>query len=133
MSTYDDFAIANIKILKYILKNDNLLTKNQILSKYPDNKYQTLYRLDLMSKPKDIELNPENQLLQESHTFHQDITGAYDITYTGNFSLTTYGKAYLLDYNLSNRRDKTNEFIRSFLFPSLVAFLISILTNYLFS
>ena len=133
MSTYDDFAIANIKILKYILKNDNLLTKNQILAKFPDNEYQTLYRLDLMSKPEDVELNPENKLLQESHTFHENITGAYEITYTGNFSLTTYGKAYLLDYNLANKRDKTNEFIRSFLFPSLVAFLISILTNYLFS
>lgn len=133
MSTYDDFAIANIKILKYIMRNNNNLTKNQILAKYPDDEYQTCYRLDLMSKPKDIDINPENQFLQESYFFYQNETGAYKITYTGNYSLTTYGKAYLLDYNLSNKRDKTNEFIRSFLFPSLVAFLISILTNYLFS
>ena len=132
MSTYDDFAIANIKILKYIMRNNNSLTKNQILAKYPDYEYQTSYRLDLMSKPKDIDINPENQLLQESHTFHQNETGAYEITYTGNYSLTTYGKAYLLDYNLHNQRNIFWEFVRSFFFPSLVALLVSAIANYLF-
>lgn len=129
--------IMNIKILKYILKNDNLLTKQQILSKYPDNKCQTLYRLETMSKPKGLHYKPgeeETQYLEESYIWIKDSMGFNDdIEYTGNFSLTTYGKAYLLDYNLSNRRDKTNEFVRSFLFPSLVAFLVSALSNYLFS
>lgn len=132
MSTYDDFAIANIKILKYIMRNNNSLTKNQILDKFPDKKYQTLHRLDLMSKPKDIETNPENQLLQESHTFHQNKTGIYEITYTGNFSLTTYGQIYLLDYVLYNKRNIFWEFVRSFFFPSLVALLVSAIANYLF-
>lgn len=128
--------IMNIKILKYILKNDNLLTKQQILSKYPDNKCQTLYRLEAMSKPKGLYYKTgeeETQYLEESYINVKDSMGFDDIEFTGNYSLTTYGKAYLLDYNLSNIRDKTNEFIRSFLFPSLVAFLVSALSNYLFS
>lgn len=128
MSTYDDFAIVNIKILKYIHRNNNHLTKKQILTKFPDNEYQTLHRLDIMSKPE----NMENQFLQESYHSVQDETGMYQTTYTGTYSLTTNGKAYLLDYVLHNRRNIFWEIIRSFFFPSLVALLVSAIANYLF-
>lgn len=135
MSLDKNDQIMNIKILKYILKNDNLLSKQEILLKFPDNKYQTLYRLETMSHPQvlyDNSYKEETQYLKESYINTKDSMGFDDIKFTGNFSLTTYGKAYLLDYQLANRRDKVNEFIRSFLFPSLVAFLVSALSNYLF-
>ena len=128
MSNYDDFALVNIKILKYIHRNNNHLTKNQILTKFPDNEYQTLHRLDIMSKPENI----ENQLLQESYHSVQDETGMYQTTYTGTYCLTTNGKAYLLDYVLHNRRNIFWEIIRSFFFPSLVALLVSAIANHLF-
>lgn len=135
MSTYDDFAIVNVKILKYILKNDNILTKHQILSKFPDNKYQTLHRLETMSKPKGLYFKPgeeETQYLEESYIWTKDSNGFDKIKYTGNFSLTTNGKSYLLDYVLHNRRNIFWEIIRSFFFPSLVALLVSAIANYLF-
>lgn len=132
----EDIQIMNIKILKFI-KRKNSASKEQILKRFPDHKHQTLHRLEQMSKPKGLYFTDEDkqkQYLQESYeNLGQDPFGSYKIIYTGNYSLTKYGYIYLEDYVLFERRDVIKEFVRSFLFPSLVALLVSVLTNLLFS
>ena len=131
-----DIQIMNIKILKYI-KHENSATKEQILKRFPDNEHQTLYRLEQMSKPKGLRFTPQErqkQYLQETYKESKpDEFGNVRIIYTGNYSLTKYGYAYLEDYILFERRDVTKELVRSFLFPSLVAFIVSAISYFLFS
>lgn len=131
-----DIQIMNIKILKYI-KRKNSASKEQILKRFPDHKHQTLHRLEQMSKPKGLYFTDEDkqkQYLQESYKeLEPDPFGCSKIIYTGNYSLTKYGYTHLEDYILFERRDVIKEFVRSFLFPSLVALLVSVLTNILFS
>lgn len=132
----ENIQIMNIKILKYI-KRKNIATKEQILARFPNNKHQTLHRLELMSKPKGLRFAPQErqkQYLQETYKESKpDEFGNVRIIYTGNYSLTKYGYTYLEDYILYNRHDKLREFVRSFLFPALVALIVSALSNYLFS
>lgn len=126
----------NIKILKYI-KCKNSASKEQILKRFPDHKHQTLHRLEQMSKPKGLRFTlqeRQKQYLQETYKESKpDEFGNIRIIYTGKYSLTKYGYTYLEDYILFERRDVIKEFVRSFLFPSLVASLVSVLTNVLFS
>ena len=132
----EDIQIMNIKILKFI-KRKNSASKEQILKRFPDHKHQTLHRLEQMSKPKGLRFTPQErqkQYLQETYKESRpDEFGNIRIIYTGKYSLTKYGYTYLEDYVLFERRDVIKEFVRSFLFPSLVALLVSVLTNLLFS
>ena len=132
----EDIQIMNIKILKFI-KRKNSASKEQILKRFPDHKHQTLHRLEQMSKPKGLRVTPQErqkQYLQETYKESKpDAFGNARIIYTGKYSLTKYGYIYLEDYVLFERRDVIKEFVRSFLFPSLVALLVSVLTNLLFS
>lgn len=122
-----DIQIMNIKILKYIKRKDSA-TKEQILKRFPDNEHQTIYRLEQMSTSK---LTP--YLNQSYKQLPKDKYGNIKIIYTGNYTLTKYGYTYLEDYVLFERRDVIKEIVRSFLFPSLVAFIVSAISYFLFS
>ena len=112
----------DIKILKYVVNNNNIHI-DKILKKFPNNKYSTLYRLELLSTKEkgSIELN------------YEDIDDGYGGTISkslNTYSITDKGKVEIQTYCSNIKNLRINTFKYSFLYPILVALITAILTTF---
>lgn len=117
--------VNSIKILKYIKSKGGQLPLENILKKFPENKYSTSIRLEEMAHPKTNEV----KFLSESFVETIDDVSGYQRSYTNVYSLTPTGEMYIQDYDALKYIDWSREFVRSFVFPTLVAIIVSYLSN----
>ena len=112
----------DIKILKYVVNNNNIHI-DKILKKFPNNKYSTLYRIELLSTEEKgcLELN------------YEDIDDGYGVTISkslNTYSITDKGKVEIQTYCSNIKNLRINTFKYSFLYPILVALITAILTTF---
>ena len=104
-------------ILEYISKFDSIHT-NEILNKFPDNKFSTKYRLKLLSE---MEKHSSGHLYLENTSYIElnyvtceDGFGGTVSKTTDTYSITQKGKVALQEYKLSQNKiskDKRKDFI----------------------
>lgn len=127
INDYTDYPLKSIEILKFISKNDNYVSLHEILNKFPDKENSTLKRLEVMSNASEI----SNNYIDVTYDFQRDENNNLTGKTTNYYSLTVYGKIYLQDYAMADKRNFWFEVVRSLIFPGIVALFVTLLTNYL--
>lgn len=117
--------VISVKILKYIRSKGGELSLENIIKKFPESKYSTSVRLEEMAHPK----ANISKFLSESFVESVDDVSGYQRSYTNIYSLTPTGEMYIQDYDALKYIDWSREFVRSFVFPTLVAIVVSYLSN----
>lgn len=127
INDYTDYPLKSIEILKFISKNNNYVSLQKILDKFPDKDNSTLKRLEVMSNASEI----SNNYIDVTYDFQRDENNNLTGKTTNYYSLTVYGKIYLQDYTMADKRNICFEIVRSLFFPALVALFVTLLTNLL--
>lgn len=126
INDYTDYPLKSIEILKFINKNNNYVSLREILNEFPDKENSTLKRLEVMSNSLEI----SNNYISVTYDFQRDENNNLTGQTTNYYSLTVYGKIYLQDYVMANKRNICFEIVRSLFFPALVALFVTLLTNF---
>ncbi|MET3616637.1 hypothetical protein ABID14_000257 [Peptoniphilus olsenii] len=135
LETYD------VKILNYINKHTKVHI-NEIMKKYPDKKYSTKYRLDCLSEQNysrhyngriQLPIDNTSYLNKEYVHLEDKKTKVTSSEFTGYYYVSDLGKKFLQNYKTTSREKHMSEFIRSFFFPMLIAFLTTLLTIWITS
>lgn len=127
INDYTDYPLKSIEILKFISKNNNYVSVQEILDKFPDGENSTLKRLEEMSNSSKL----SNNYISVTYDFQRDANNNLTGKATNYYSLTVYGKIYLQDYTMADKRNICFEIVRSLFFPALVALFVTLLTNLL--
>lgn len=127
INDYTDYPLKSIEILKFISKNNNYVSLREILNEFPDKENSTLKRLEVMSNSLEI----SNNYINVTYDFQRDKNNNLTGQTTNYYSLTVYGKIYLQDYTMADKRNFWFEAVRSLIFPTIVAILVTLITNYL--
>ena len=117
----ENTTISNIdlKFLNFIRKRE-IVHINEILKKFPNKKYSTYHRIDILKK---------NTLILEKFN-DTDTTLGIERNYTECFSISKKGLKTLSDYNYNIKLEKFKTFKTSFLYPISSAIITSIITAY---
>lgn len=126
INDYTDYPLKSIEILKFINKNNNYVSLPEILNEFPDKENSTLKRLEVMSNSAKLSEN----YIDITYDFQRDENNNLTGKTTNYYSLTVYGKIYLQDYVMANKRNICFEIVRSLFFPALVALFVTLLTNF---
>lgn len=126
INDYTDYPLKSIEILKFINKNNNYVSLCEILNKFPDKEHSTLKRLEVMSNSSKLSEN----YIDITYDFQRDENNNLTGKTTNYYSLTVYGKIYLQDYTMADKRNIRFEIVRSLFFPALVALFVTLLTNF---
>lgn len=126
INDYTDYPLKSIEILKFISKNNNYVSVQEILDKFPDAENSTLKRLEEMSNSSKL----SNNYISVTYDFQRDENNNLTGKTTNYYSLTVYGKIYLQDYTMADKRNICFEIVRSLFFPALVALFVTLLTNF---
>lgn len=126
INDYTDYPLKSIEILKFISKNNNYVSVQEILDKFPDTEDSTLKRLEEMSNSSKL----SNNYISVTYDFQRDENNNLTGKTTNYYSLTVYGKIYLQDYTMADKRNICFEIVRSLFFPALVALFVTLLTNF---
>lgn len=128
-------TVIDYRILKFINKFTNPVHVDKILSKFPDNKFQTKYRLELLN---DKEKHPSGHFYLENTSYitlnYSSYQNEYGITYQeclNTYSITEKGKVTLQEYKIFIKNEKLKTFKHSFLYPISSAIITAILTAYI--
>lgn len=125
------------EILEFLYKNPRTHI-DKILIKFPEDDYATSFRLEALAVP-EYKRSPftGNQMYALSNTsyivqeFEKDLddkTLESKNIPTGIYSLNDLGKLTVQDYRTRNKHESRKTVLNSFIFPSLVAFLTTLLT-----
>lgn len=94
-------------VLEY-LSNFEYVTLENLLNKFPDNKYGTLYRLQLLSKPETFKdqtkISKLDSFLNEALIIENGTYEQHFFISSNTFSLSSKGRKILLDYKLSKKK-----------------------------
>lgn len=126
INDYTDYPLKSIEILKFISKNNNYVSVQEILDKFPDTEDSTLKILEEMSNSSKL----SNNYISVTYDFQRDENNNLTGKTTNYYSLTVYGKIYLQDYTMADKRNICFEIVRSLFFPALVALFVTLLTNF---
>ena len=119
-------------ILEYISKFDSIHT-NEILNKFPDNKFSTKYRLELLSEMKKHSSGyfylENTSYIKLNYINCEDGFGGTVSKSTNTYSITRKGKVALQEYKSSIKNQRIKTFKYSFLYPISSAIITAYITT----
>ena len=123
----------DFSILEYIYKHGNIHL-NDILNKFPDEKFSTKYRLEILSERKKhssgyFYLENSSYIEMQYSCKKTDLGDVYDST--DIYFITEKGKVALQEHKISIKNKKIYTFKHSFLYPILSAVITAIITAYI--
>lgn len=124
MNEFKNYADIDFKILNFIRINDPV-HEDEILKKFPDEKYATKYRLNVLSTRKigDLGFIKSNYIKTDTDSFYSLGTP------TGTISITEKGLRLLCDYKCNQSEEEKKIFKSSFLYPFLVSIFTALITS----
>lgn len=119
-------------ILEYISKFDSIHT-NEILNIFPDNKFSTKYRLELLSEMKKHSSGyfylENTSYIKLNYINCEDGFGGTVSKSTNTYSITQKGKVALQEYKSSIKNQRIKTFKYSFLYPISSAIITAYITT----
>ena len=119
-------------ILEYISEFDSIHI-DDILNKFPDNKFSTKYRLELLSE---MEKHSSGHFYLENTSYielnclnYEDGFGGTVSKSTNTYSITQKGKVALQEYKSSIKNQRIKTFKYSFLYPISSAIITAYITT----
>lgn len=128
-----ELTVIDYRILEFINKFSVPVHVDEILSKFPDNKFSTNYRLELL---REMERHPSGHFCLEntsyielnySPTEYVDGTAYSDCLNT--YNITEKGKVALQEYKILVKSERLKTFKHSFLYPISSAIITAYITT----
>lgn len=128
-----ELTVIDYRILEFINKFTNPVHVDKILSKFPNNKFQTKYRLELLN---DKEKHPSDHFYLENTSYitlnYSSYQNEYGITHhdsLNTYSITEKGRVALQEYKMLVKSERLKTFKHSFLYPILSAIITAYITT----
>ena len=126
----------DFSILEYI-NNFDFVHIDDILNKFPDDKFSTKYRLEVLSKaekhPSEHFYLENTSYIELNYIYHTDKYGGTFSESDNTYSITEKGKLALQEYKYSIKNNKIYTFKHSFLYPIISAIITAMVTTYITS
>ena len=122
-----ELTVIDYKILEFVNKFSEPIHVDEILSKFPDNKFATNYRLELL---REMERHSSGHFCLEN-------TSYIELNYSPNeykeclntYNITEKGKVALQEYKILIKSEKLKTFKHSFLYPISSAIITAYITT----
>lgn len=130
-----ELTVIDYKILEFVNKFSEPIHVDEILSKFPDNKFATNYRLELL---REMERHSSGHFCLENTSYielnyspNKYVDGDVYKECLNTYNITEKGKVILQEYKILVKSEKLKTFKHSFLYPISSAIITAILTAYI--